>query len=79
MIGKVLEVFIPTENNIDIMNSDKIGFKIVLEDDEEIEIIEKQCIRNANIFKNDKVIISFDEEDNYVLELYRGEDNGQRI
>ena len=44
-IGKVIEVFIPKEykNNrlIDVMDSTKIGFKVMLED-ELIEIIEEQ-------------------------------------
>lgn len=56
-IGKVIKVFIPTENNIDIMNSNKIGFEIEV-NNKTIKIIEEQDEINSNILKDDKVIIS---------------------
>ena len=60
-IGKVIEVFIPEEykngSPIDVMDSTKIGFKVMLED-ELIEIIEEQNEYNSNIMKNDLVTIT---------------------
>lgn len=60
-IGKVIEVFIPKEYKgarlIDVMDSEKIGFKVMLED-ELIEIIEEQDEINTNIYKNDLVVIT---------------------
>ncbi|MBR3229517.1 MAG: hypothetical protein IKF91_01665 [Bacilli bacterium] len=56
-IGKVVEVFIPTEYENDIMNSKKIGFKVKL-DNEIIEIIQKQNEDNCQIMKNDLVLIT---------------------
>ena len=60
-IGKVIDVFIPEEYNqgrvIDVMDSTKIGFKVMLED-EMIEVIEKQDEFNAEIMKNDIVVIT---------------------
>lgn len=71
-IGKVKEVFIPGDETID---SDKIGFKIML-DTEMIEIIEKQDERNSNIFKDDLVIITETNISNKIfkdIELYDGD------
>ena len=60
-IGKVIEVFIPKEYKgdrlIDVMDSTKIGFKVMLED-ELVEIIEEQDEINASISKNDLVVIT---------------------
>ena len=60
-IGKVIEVFIPNEykngSNINVMDSSKIGFKVMLED-EVIEIVEKQDEFNCEIMKNDIVVIT---------------------
>ena len=77
-IGKVIEVFIPKEYNkgrlIDEMDSNKIGFKVMLED-ELIEIIEEQDEYNANIMKNDLVIITkqtISGHDFTDIELYDG-------
>ena len=51
-IGKVIEVFIPREYKngrlIDIMESKKIGFKILI-DDEVLELVEEQDEFNCNI------------------------------
>lgn len=71
-LGKVKEVFIPEDKNID---SDKIGFKVML-DTEMIEIIEKQDERNSNIFKDDLVIITETNISNKIfkdIELYDGD------
>lgn len=56
-IGRVVEVFIPTEYENDIMNSKKIGFKVKL-DNEIIEIIQEQNKDNCQIMKNDLVLIT---------------------
>ena len=56
-IGRVVEVFIPTEYENDIMNSKKIGFKVKL-DNETIEIIQEQNEDNCQIMKNDLVLIT---------------------
>ena len=71
-IGKVKEVFIPEDETID---SDKIGFKVML-DTEMIELIEKQNERNSNIFKDDLVIITETNISNKIfkdIELYDGD------
>ncbi len=71
-IGKVKEVFIPEDKTI---NSDKIGFKVML-DTEMIEIIEKQDEKNSNIFKDDLVIITETNISNKIfkdIELYDGD------
>ena len=54
--GLVVEVFIPVKGNESIMSSSKIGFKIKV-DNEIIEVIEEQNIINANIHKDDQVIV----------------------
>ncbi len=54
-IGKVIEVFIPN-NNEDIMYSTKIGFIVKL-NDKTINIIEEQNKINSSILKDDKVLI----------------------
>lgn len=54
--GIIEEVYIPVEDNQDVMFSKKIGF-IVKCEDEVINLIEEQDIYNANILKGDKVII----------------------
>ena len=60
-IGKVIEVFIPKEYKgdrlIDVMDSNNIGFKVMLED-EIIEIIEECDEFNADIYKDDLVVIT---------------------
>ena len=60
-IGKVIEVFIPVEykngNLIDVMDSTKIGFKVLI-DDQVIEIIEEQDENNSQILKDDLVLIT---------------------
>ena len=61
LIGRVVEVFILKEfkNNmlIDEMDSNKIGFKVDV-DNEIIEIIQEQDDNNANIYKDDMVLIT---------------------
>lgn len=73
-IGKVIEVFIP-EDKIDIMNSKKIGFKILI-NNEIIEIIQEQDISNSHIYKNDLVVITKQVISNkvfYDIEMYDGD------
>ena len=77
-IGKVIDVFIPEEYKdgrlIDVMDSTKIGFKVMLED-EVIEVIQKQDEYNAEIMKNDIVVITKQNISgkNFVdIELYDG-------
>lgn len=74
-IGKVVEVFIPNENDIDIMYSKKIGFKVNI-NNEIIEIIKDINEKYANIYKDDFVQI-IEENNNLDIELYEG-DNSDR-
>ena len=78
-IGKVIEVFIPEEYKgdrlIDVMDSNKIGFKVMLED-EVIEVIEEQNEDNVKIMKNDLVVITkqnISNTDFFDIELYDGD------
>lgn len=68
-IGKVIEVFIPEEYKgnrlIDVMDSNKIGFKVMLED-ETLEIIEEQNEYNFKIMKNDLVVITKQNISKYI-------------
>lgn len=69
-IGKVVEVFIPTEYENDIMNSKKIGFKVKL-DNETVEIIQEQNEDNCQIMKNDSVLITEQKiEDKRYIDIY---------
>lgn len=77
-VGKVVEVFIPEEYKngrlIDVMDSTKIGFKVMV-DDELIEIIQEDDMNNANIMKNDMVMITkqtISGHDFVDIELYDG-------
>lgn len=63
--GLVVEVFIPVKGNESIMSSSKIGFKIKV-DNEIIEVIEEQNIINANIHKDDQVIV---EDNNSIITI----------
>lgn len=80
MIGIVKEVFIPEEyiNNtlIDVMDCTKIGFKVMLDNNEMITVIFKQNEFNSEIFKDDIVrLIQDNKTQEYVaIELYDGED-----
>ena len=74
-IGKVVEVFIPKENDIDIMYSKKIGFKVNI-NNEIIEIIKDINEKYASIYKDDFVQI-IEEDNNLDIELYEG-DNSDR-
>ena len=70
-IGKVVEVFIPNENDIDIMYSKKIGFKVNI-NNEIIEIIKNINEKYANIYKDDFVQL-IEEDNNLDIELYGGD------
>ena len=73
VIGKVVEVFIPDK---DVMNSEKIGFKVLV-DKEVIEIVQEQNEINSYILREDEVLITKEIKDNeeYIdIELYDGED-----
>ena len=72
-IGKVVEVFIPNENDIDIMYSKKIGFKVNI-NNEIIEIIKNINEKYANIYKDDFVQI-IEEDNNLDIELYEGDNS----
>lgn len=74
-IGKVVEVFIPNENDIDIMYSKKIGFKVNI-NNEIMEIIKDINEKYANIYKDDFVQI-IEENNNLDIKLYEG-DNSDR-
>ena len=67
MIGKVKEVFIPND-----IYSKQIGFKITL-NDKILEVIEEQDEYNANIFKDDLVIVNMDEKNNITIDKYDGD------
>ena len=73
-VGRVIEVFIPEEDNLDDMT---IGFKVLV-DDNVIEIIEEQNESNINILKNDLVIITkqvISNKEFIDIELYDGDLN----
>ena len=61
MLGKVTEVFIPNDD------FNMIGFKIQIDDDV-LEVIQKQNINNASIYKDDFVNVFYDENNEIVLE-----------
>lgn len=63
--GLVVEVFIPVKGNESVMSSSKIGLKIKV-DNEIIEVIEEQNIINANIHKDDQVIV---EDNNSIITI----------
>ena len=63
--GLVVEVFIPVKGNESVMSSSKIGFKIKV-DNEIIKVIEEQNIINANIHKDDQVIV---EDNNSIITI----------
>lgn len=71
-VGRVIEVFIPEEDNLDDMN---IGFKVLV-DNNVIEIIEEQDESNINILKNDLVMITkqvISNKEFIDIELYDGD------
>lgn len=81
ILGKVVEVFIPKEykNNelIDIMSSDKIGFKVMLDETAEvINIILEQDEDTADIYRDDMVILIKDNNTNQFIdiEIYNGDE-----
>ena len=61
MVGKVIEVFIPN-NDLDM-----IGFKIQV-NDEVMEVVQKQDMKNASIYREDIVEISYDKDNTLILE-----------
>ena len=63
--GLVVEVFIPVKGNESVMSSSKIGFKIKV-DNKIIEVIEELNIINANIHKDDQVIV---EDNNSIITI----------
>lgn len=73
-VGRVIEVFIPEEDNLNDMN---IGFKVLVDDDV-IEIIEEQNESNINILKGDLVLITkqvISNKEFIDIELYDGDSN----
>ena len=71
-VGRVIEVFIPEEDNLNDMN---IGFKVLVDDDV-IEIIEEQNESNINILKGDLVLITkqvISNKEFIDIELYNGD------
>ena len=70
-LGIVKEVFIP--ESIDILKSNKIGFRVYVYDlDKEITIIEDQDEYNIDIHKDDEVII-IKEDEEYSIMLNDGD------
>ena len=55
--GIVEEIYIPVKDNEDVMDSNKIGFKVRTAK-EVIAIEEEQTEDNAKIFRDDEVIIT---------------------
>lgn len=77
-MGQVIEVFIPkvykNKNLLDIMDVNKIGFKIQTKD-EVIEVICYQDETNANIYKGDYVLITneiISGKKHFTIELLEG-------
>ena len=77
-IGKIIDVFIPKEYNqgrlIDVMDSTKIGFKVMFED-EVIEVIEEQDEFNSEIQIDDIVVVTkqnISDKEFLDIELYDG-------
>ena len=79
-IGQVIDVFIPEEYRagriIDEMDSNKIGFKIMIEN-EIIEVIQIQNEYNAEIMVDDMVVVTEQNISGKTfidIELYDGDD-----
>jgi len=78
-IGKVIDVFIPKEYRagrlVDVMDVNKIGFKVRLKD-EIVEVIEEQDEYNTDIMMGDIVLITrqnISGKDFIDIELYDGD------
>lgn len=78
-VGKVIEVFIPKEYKngqlLDVMDRTQIGFKVKT-NSQTYEIVQKQNEINANIMKNDLVIITkqtISNKDFIEIDLYEGD------
>ena len=70
-LGIVNEVFIP--ECVDILKSNKIGFRVYVYDlDKEINIIEEQDEYNIDIHKGDEVIV-IKEDEEYSIMLNDGD------
>ena len=81
-VGKVIEVFIPKEYKngqlLDVMDRTQIGFKVKT-NSQTYEIVQKQNEINANIMKNDLVIITkqtISNKDFIEIDLYEGDKDG---
>lgn len=62
MFGRIIEIFFPED-------SDKIGFKVKI-DDKIITIIEEQNEENANIYKDDFVFVNkYKVDDKEIFEI----------
>ena len=81
-IGRVIEVFVPkqykNDNLLDVMDRTNIGFKVMTDNGIKEVIVENNEF-NAEIMKNDLVIITEQiVSDKYFIdiELYNGDING---
>lgn len=71
--GTIKEIYIPTENKQDVMLSNKIGFIIDIEN-KLYKFETEQNIENAQILKNDKVVIISQTIDNHnFIDIRRSE------
>ena len=62
--GKIEKVYIPTENNQDVMFSNKIGFIIKI-DDKLYRFETEQNEENSQILRDDEVVIIIQTIDNH--------------
>ena len=62
--GKIEKVYIPTENNQDVMFSNKIGFIIKI-DDKLYKFETEQNEENSQILRDDEVVIIIQTIDNH--------------
>ena len=70
-LGRVLEVYLPVEEELT-----KVGFKIQI-DNQIIDIIEKQNMNNAKIYRDDFVFVDIINKDNqitYNIELIKDDE-----
>lgn len=62
--GKIEKVYVPTENNQDVMFSNKIGFIIKI-DDKLYKFETEQNEENSQILRDDEVVIIIQTIDNH--------------
>ena len=62
--GKIEKVYVPTENNQDVMFSNKIGFIIKI-DDKLYRFETEQNEENSQILRDDEVVIIIQTIDNH--------------